>query len=72
MNIRTLLTTLTLLGATLLSGCVVSFAPPAAVAPNATATAIHAQRHEGLQALDGSDMPAGSAAVEPVVVAAVR
>ena len=72
MNTRILLTLPTLLGATLLTGCVVSFAPPAAVAPNATALAIHAQRHDGLQALDGSDMPAGSAAVEPVVVAAIR
>jgi len=69
MTIRTLLTLCT---AMLLTGCVVSFAPPAAMAPTATALAIDAQRQDGLVALGASGVSPASAAVEPVVVAAVR
>ncbi|MEZ5459705.1 MAG: hypothetical protein R3E65_10515 [Steroidobacteraceae bacterium] len=69
MKIRMLLM---LLAATSLTGCVVSFAPPAAMAPTAAALAIDAQRHEGLLAHGVGNMSPTSAAVEPVVVAAVR
>ena len=63
---------LTLLAATPLTGCVVSFAPPAAMAPTAAALAIDAQRHEGLLAHGVGSVSPASAAVEPVVVAAIR
>lgn len=63
---------LMLLAATMLTGCVVSFAPPAAMAPTATAIAIDAQRAEGLVAQGAGSLSPGSTAVEPVVVAAVR
>lgn len=61
-----------LLAATSLTGCVVSFAPPAAMAPTAAALAIDAQRREGLVAYGAGSATGGSAAVEPVVVAAIR
>jgi hypothetical protein len=63
---------LMLLAATMLTGCVVSFAPPAAIAPSAAALAIDAQRHEGLLAQGAGSVSPASAAVEPVVVAAIR
>jgi hypothetical protein len=63
---------LTLLAVLPLTGCVVSFAPPAAMAPTAAALAIGAQRHEGLVARGAEGGLPGSAAVESVVVAAVR
>lgn len=63
---------LMLLAATMLGGCVVSFAPPAAMAPSAVALSIDAQRHEGLLAQGAGSVSPGSAPVEPVVVAAVR
>jgi len=69
MNTRMLLTVLAALP---LTGCVVSFAPPAAAVPSATAIAIAAQRHEGLVALETDGASPGSAAVDAVVVAAVR
>lgn len=69
MKIRLLFMTL---AATSLTGCVVSFAPPAAMAPTAAALAIDAQRHEGLVARGAGNATPGSAAVEPVVVAAIR
>jgi hypothetical protein len=56
----------------MLTGCVVSFAPPAAIAPSAAALAIDAQRHEGLLAQGAGSVSPASAAVEPVVVAAIR
>jgi hypothetical protein len=64
-------TTLVLLAATLLSGCVVSFAPESAAAPTARALMIEAQRHEGLLAL-GVQSAEPSAAVELAGVVAAR
>jgi hypothetical protein len=64
-------TTLVLLAATLLSGCVVSFAPESAAVPIARALAIPAQRHEGLLAL-GVQPAEPSAAVELAGVVAAR
>lgn len=64
-------TTLVLLTATLLTGCVVSFAPDSAAAPTARALAIEAQRHDGLLAL-GLQPAAPSAAVELAGVVAAR
>lgn len=64
-------TTLVLLAATLLSGCVVSFAPENAAAPTAHALVIQAQRHEGLLAL-GAQSTEPSAAVELAGVVAAR
>jgi PBP1b-binding outer membrane lipoprotein LpoB len=64
-------TTLVLLAATLLSGCVVSFAPDSAVAPTAQALAIQAQRQAGLLAL-GIQPAEPSAAVELAGVVAAR
>jgi hypothetical protein len=63
---------LLLLAATSLTGCVVSFAPPAAMLPSAAVLAIDAQRREGLVAHGAAGATPGSTAVEPVVVAAVR
>jgi PBP1b-binding outer membrane lipoprotein LpoB len=62
---------LLLLTATLLSGCVVSFAPESAVAPSARALAIEAQRHDGLLSLAG-ETGKPSAAVELAGVVAAR
>lgn len=64
-------TTLVLLAATLLGGCVVSFAPDGAAVPTAQARAIQAQRHEGLLAL-GVQPAEPSAAVELAGVVAAR
>jgi hypothetical protein len=64
-------TTLVLLAATLLSGCVVSFAPDSAAVPTGQALAIQAQRHEGLLAL-GLQSAEPSAAVELAGVVAAR
>jgi hypothetical protein len=69
MTTRTLLT---LIAATLLTGCVLSFAPPAALEPTTAAIAIDAQRQEGLVARGVTGASPASAAGEPVVVAAVR